>query len=112
MLAPVLSGAKRPIYGGGDGDKLYWRLTRYQITDAENDQVSSDGERRLMGHLTAGTQTGSTITFTDTASNVTADLAALKYTPTTSYHGTDSISVNVVPRRSVRSSDSGVRTLE
>ncbi len=70
-----------------------------QITDAENDQVTVT-VAAAHGTLTAGTQTGSTITFTDTASNVTADLAALKYTPTTGYHGTDSISVNVVPRRS------------
>ena len=64
------------------------------VSDAENDVVSvtvSAGH----GTLTAGTQTGSSITFTDTASNVTADLASLSYTPTANYHGTDSMTVNV-----------------
>ncbi len=45
-----------------------------QITDAENDQVTVT-VAAAHGTLTAGTQTGSTITFTDTASNVTADLS-------------------------------------
>ena len=48
------------------------------------------------GTLTSGTQTGSSITFTDTASNVTADLANLSYTPNANYHGTDAITVTVV----------------
>ena len=64
------------------------------VTDAENDVVSvtvSAGH----GTLTAGSQTGSSITFTGTASNVTADLTSLSYTPTANYHGADSISVNV-----------------
>ena len=64
------------------------------VSDAENDQVSVTVSA-AHGTLTAGTQTGSSITFTDTASNVTADLACLSYTPTANYHGTDSISVNV-----------------
>ena len=64
------------------------------ISDPENDVVSVTVSA-AHGTLTAGSQTGSSITFTDTASNVTADLTSLSYTPTANYHGTDSISVNV-----------------
>ena len=47
------------------------------------------------GTLTAGTQTGSSITLTGSPTDVTSQLAALSYTPTANYHGSDSISVNV-----------------
>ena len=70
-----------------------------QISDAENDQVSVT---LTAGHgtLTAGSvtddPTGSSITLTGSAPAVTTALSSLTYMPNANYHGTDSISVNVV----------------
>ena len=65
-----------------------------QITDTENDQVSVT-VAAAHGSLTAGGQTGASITLTGSPADVTAELASLSYTPTANYHGSDSIAVNV-----------------
>ena len=93
-VAPVL--ASPTAISTGEGAAIsFTGANAIHITDAENDNVSVT-VAAAHGTLTAGTQTGASITLTGSPTDVTAQLAALSYTPTTNYHGSDSISVNVV----------------
>ena len=92
-VAPVLSGPSALTTGEGSAVS-FTGANAIQITDAENDNVSVT-VAAAHGTLTAGTQTGASITLTGSPTDVTSQLAALSYTPTANYHGSDSISVNV-----------------
>ena len=91
--APTI-GAPVSVSTAEGGSISLTGLNQITISDAENNQVSVT---LTVGHgvLTAGAESGSSITFTGLPAEVTTALSNLSYSPGHDYHGSDSISLTV-----------------